>query len=254
MLTFLNLGRQGRMANMLFQVAGVVGIAIKSGQDYAFPLMINYDHRDRFKSDEDIDIYKYFKNSLPLLQNAEGFSNYEVKWGYQDIRLPSGNHSLFGFMQSEKYFAHCEDLIRHYFELKEPAQKMNIPEGSVAVHVRRTDYDGAFHLHLQKHYYDDAFKRLPQDHGNIYVFSDDPEKAKQLFDRQVTFVTGQHYMTDLYNMTECTHFIIANSAFSWWGAYLSKKQGKVVVAPRAWFGYNAGITSDDMYCSNWIIM
>jgi hypothetical protein len=94
-------------------------------------------------------------------------------------------------------------------------------------------------------YYRQALAAVQQRAGTVrpFVFSDDPAYARRLFADvpAALFVSGDHRdpTEDLHLMAACSHHIIANSSFSWWGAWLGKKAGQVVVAPKPWFDWPA---------------
>lgn len=241
MLTFSKIGRYGRIGNQMSQIAGTIGIAERMGYDYGFPYWMNYDHLERFGFSEDIDIQKWFANPLPL---SEGdFTPYHVKWGYHEVSPPDGS-DIHGHMQSERYFLHCEDKIRHYFEFKNKTENKQ----AISVHYRGGDYGGDYHPRCSPEYYREAFKLLPD--LEVFIFSDSPDEAKQVIGRG-TVIEGNHSMVDMELMSRCSHHIIANSTFSWWGAWLS---GGQVIAPRRWFGPAAKLITTDIYCKNWIII
>ena len=239
MITNLSVGRYGRFANMLFQIAAVVGIARKSNQSYGFPPLFNYDHRERFGSTEDIDIEKHFAQPFPRLDRPpSAFIERPYAFGYHDIYLPSGDWALSGHFQSERYFAHCITEVRQLLTMKdEPAM---MPE--VAVHVRRGDYDNVYHTHIGADYYAQAIARFP-DNTRFLVFSDDIEAAMGIFrsfgkvpSPEFNFVVNQSYLDDFRMMKRCSHFITANSSFSLMAAILSDAPGKQIICPRNWFG------------------
>lgn len=231
----------------MFEIAGTIGIARKMGYDFAFPEWKNYDHLERFKSHEDIDVQKYFVNPLPVTNQP--LQEFRVPWGYHDVSPPD-NRSLSGHMQSEKYFLHCESEVFHYFQLKELSDRRFEP-GTVAIHLRAGDYGGDYHPIMGRDYYHAAMQYFE---GPFVVFSDDPEKAKQIIGIDAEYIEGNHYMVDFYLMSKCDHFIISNSTFSWWAAWLGRCQDKRVVAPAKWFGPAARISSKDIYCRPWIVL
>ena len=247
MITFLEIGKYGRLGNSMFQIAGTIGLAQKMGYDYAFPEWINYDSRDKFGYTEDANIQRWFKNPLPRLEEYK-FNIYHINWGYHNISVPD-NVSLKGHMQSEKYFKHCSDLIRYYFEFKPLPH--DIKENSIALHIRCGDYGGDYHPICPEEYYRAALDLFPSDY-TVYVFSDEPEVAKHILKGDYIYMEGNHTMEDLYYMTKCDNHIIANSSYSWWGAWLA--QGKRVVAPKRWFGHLARLVTDDIYCIGWEII
>lgn len=250
MVTYLNLGKYGRLGNQMFEIAGTIGLAIKSGHQYGFPLWMNYDHVTRFHSNEDICIQDYFINPLPRPHVGE-YKSFNIRWGYWDITVPD-NATIEGHMQSEKYFKHCAQVIRHYFEMK-PLSNLAIPDNAIAIHVRLGDYDNNYHTRLNMNYYGKALRDFPMNY-KWYVFSDDPMHARKMFGFNAEYIEGNHYMTDFYLMTRFKNFIIGNSTFSWWPAWLSTQPGKVVYAPQNWFGPMAKISPKDIYCDGWKVI
>src|SRR4051812_14455054 len=101
MLTYLNLGNNGRLGNQLFQIAATIGIAMKNDEQYIFkPYGYN----------------KFFKKEIPTGEIIVSKQYNEPFFHYSDVVAKDCN--LHGYFQSEKYFKHCEDLIREYFSLK----------------------------------------------------------------------------------------------------------------------------------------
>lgn len=251
MLTFNKLGRYGRLGNQMFQIASTIGIARKQGYNYGFPAWKNYDHKERFKSDEDIDVQKYFRNPLPEVAPGE-YPEHNIPWGYHNVVCPDGV-SLHGHMQSEKYFDHCADEVYHYFKMKEPeGLDIEIMPGVVAIHLRAGDYGGDYHPVMDMDYYNSAMAVFP-DHPFL-VFSDEIQTCREMFGDRVDYMEANDYMTDFYLMTQCDHFIISNSTYSWWAAWLGRCPGKRVVAPRKWFGPAAKLETKDIYPDNWIVI
>lgn len=257
MLTFTELGKLGRVGNAMFQVASITGIATKHGYDYGFPEWQNYDHRERFLSLEDIHLEKYFKNPLPRIDPQLHFKEIMIDWGYHDLRLPNENLSLYGHMQSEKYFLHCEPLIRNYFDIDPGAfnDKVEISglDKACGIHIRRGDYDNNYHPFCPYTYYEQAMSLFPANTRWV-VFSDDIPKAREIIGSNAEYVSGLYYMHDLYLMTHCQDFIISNSTFSWWGAWLIKNAAKQVISPAGgnWFGPVASITGADIIPESWM--
>ena len=260
MLTFLELGNLGRVGNQMFQIASTIGIAKKHGYAYAFPKWENTDHLIHFNSGENIDMEKYFDNKLPRVENPGVFRKQEVPWGYHDIFLPNENISLHGHMQSEKYFKHCEADIRKVFAFNWSLQYpeyANFPQNIyTGIHLRRGDYVGknAYHPVQGMDYFSKAMAQFPAT-TRFLIFSDDVPAAKEMFGNNVDYAEGNHYMTDMWLMSQCKNFIISNSTFSWWGAWLINNPTKKIIAPAKWFGPEAGDTpTADIYCDGWVII
>lgn len=178
---------------------------------------------------------------------------------------------VIGYYQSEKYFYKYRDIIREELKVtKEPSQqnKVMLQEidrcNAVCVHIRRGDYvsnsKNAALVVCDENYYKRAMNYLAEKVENpvFYVFSDNNEeiawiKANYHFNHEVRYVMlNNPDYEELRLMYHCSHFIIANSTFSWWGAYLSEKQDKLVIAPKIWNrDYRKRI---DTYTENMIAM
>ena len=158
---------------------------------------------------------------------------------------------LFGYWQSEEYFADVKDRIREVFTFREVdranrdlAEEMR-GKNSVSVHIRRGDYvgNGLYDCCCTEEYYRNAIRHLQTslDAPVFYVFSDDPAWSAKFFGSlDVRFETvdlnrGKNSFQDMFLMSQCRHNIIANSSFSWWGAYLNGNASKIVAAPKRWF-------------------
>jgi hypothetical protein len=172
---------------------------------------------------------------------------------FEDLRLPSGVRALYlsGYWQTYKYADAVAPQLRKEFLLREPAkgnnqrllEQIEAAPVSVSLHVRRGDYTLAAegNIALPLDYYHRAIDLIRQHFEDpiFFIFSDDIDFARQNLPtgmRQV-FVEGNADFSsheDLRLMAACQHNIIANSSFSWWGAWLNASPEKVVVAPRHW--------------------
>ncbi len=247
MITYLNLGKFGRLGNQMFEIAGTIGLAIRSGHKFGFPPWRNYDHASRFHSDEDICVQDYFVNPLPAVEPGE-YKIITLRWGYWNITVPD-RVTLQGHMQSELYFKKYANIIRHYFEMR-PLSNLVIPDNAIAIHVRLGDYDNAYHPRLGMEYYGRALRDFPMN-SKWYIFSDTISEARKMFGPNAEYVEGNHYMTDFYIMRQFGNFIIGNSTFSWWAAWLSTRPGKIIYAPQNWFGPICKESPRDIYCDGW---
>jgi len=188
---------------------------------------------------------------------------------WPDLRNRGPSCYLMGYWQSEKYFKDCEDLLRADFNFKLPLDEINLEtsmriqgEQCISLHVRRGDY--LTHASTAKilnvcsvDYYRSAIEymaeRIPSPY--FFVFSDDLQWAKQniFVPYPVSYIEGNQgprSYIDMQLMSLCAHQIIANSTFSWWGAWLNKYPEKIVIAPRHWF--NNGMNDSDLIPSNWV--
>ena len=174
---------------------------------------------------------------------------------------------LQGYWQSVKYFEGYENVIREDFQLKRPvsektailADEIAVSQ-SVCIHVRRGDYVGnSVHDIVPFSYYARAFSMLSEKAkiDRAYVFSDDIEWCKSNLSIGVPMVfVGREYSGSkneehMYLMSKCKHFIIPNSTFSWWAAWLAGNPGKVVVAPKLWYADDTVDTST-LTPSSWV--
>jgi hypothetical protein len=86
-------------------------------------------------------------------------------------------------------------------------------------------------------------------------FSDDPTKCKELFSKKnITYLNLEKDYLDMYAMSYCANNIIANSSFSWWGAWLNRNKNKKIVAPKIWFGPKGPQDYQDIYCNEWKVI
>ena len=170
------------------------------------------------------------------------------------------NVDLYGCYQSPKYFEHIKDEIKNDFKFSDEVESLcnemyESISGKkvVSLHIRRTDYTVNNNHPLQPiSYYENALKLFDKN-VQILVFSDDPKWCQEqgLFaDDSVMISEGNDADIDLCLMTKCDYHIIANSSFSWWGAWLGDSEK--VVAPKNWFADScAGKSVKDMEFSDW---
>ena len=172
-----------------------------------------------------------------------------------DARLltASGDCRLEGYWQDERYFSDIAPLIRQEFTLREEMDDRSratlrriMGSPSAFIHVRRTDYlDPAYRGFFgtcTPEYYRAGLAILRDRYGsrlNIFAFSDEPDWVRAHFadipGLQVIDWNGAQPAHDLMLMRSCDHAIVANSTFSWWGAWLGERPGRSIIAPRIWF-------------------
>jgi len=168
-----------------------------------------------------------------------------------------------GYWQSEKYFKNIRNILLNDFHFPDIEDEQNIQIlrqiqdcASISIHIRRGDYVNGFPL-LTKEYYAKAIQYFQNKYldAMFFVFSNDMEWAKENIQfRQGFFVdwnVGKNSWKDMFLMTQCKHNIIANSSFSWWGAWLNENEGQEVIVPSIWL-YHA--ETPDIYCEGWKII
>jgi len=186
----------------------------------------------------------------------------------EQFKVLSDNTHLTGFWQSELYFADIEEILREDLNIKQ--EYLNgietylslINNGiSVSLHVRRGDYVNLksasdFHGVCGLDHYAAALRLMNEKHKNlnVFVFSDDIAWCKEnlmIPNDNKHYVSTDSAVKDLYLMQKCNHHIIANSSFSWWGAWLNPRKEKTIIAPGKWFNDSA-INTKDIIPHSWI--
>ena len=185
------------------------------------------------------------------------------------LSLPDNTY-LNGYWQTEKYFSSIETTIRQEYSFKDKPDSMNElmlekigQDNSVSLHIRRGDYitspvASTHHGVCSLEYYQKAVERIQEANPSlhIFVFSDDITWAKEnlKFEHKMTFADhnlGNKHYEDLRLMSHCQHHILANSTFSWWGAWLNTNPNKIVIAPKKWFQISDRNTTD-LIPADWI--
>lgn len=168
-----------------------------------------------------------------------------------------GDIYLEGWLQNEKYFKNVRHIILNDYQLKNGLRDQNMEclyrikkTESVSLHIRRGEYVVNKHFDvLPLEYYYKAIDYIKLNTGNpdIFIFTDDPDWVLNNFKNikeynlvssnsdKASFYHTQYDYEDLCLMKHCKHHIIANSTFSWWGAWLSDNPNKIIIAPQKWF-------------------
>ena len=264
-IAFNHLGKLGQLGNQMFQYAATKGVASKLDVPFMIP-----NHRQVF--DDGIGnrytilLFNAFKLTSASLLGTLRTENYVQESGFtfnKDLFKinKTENSSLYGFFQTEKYFKHIEKEIRNDFTFKDEIKDecddlIKQFTNPIALHIRRGDFvwNNKNHPPLSLDYYKSALDLFDSDR-EVIIFSDDTEwcKEQELFeDDRFAVAEGGDQFYDLCLMSMCDDFIIANSTFSWWGAWLANR-GKVV-APKNWFGETLGHDTKDLYCKGWTVL
>lgn len=261
-VTYSELGKNGRFANQILQITGTISYAIDNGLGVVFPKW---------------EYSKWFKEELP-----EGYLPDAIKvpvsFHYAPITKHYGKdiNLCYGHMQSWKYFFHNWHMMKDYLTLKEEhLHYIYLKYGGIlqhkhtcAIHVRRTDYTTPtnlqYHGVMDMMYYDLAITELYEkkdlEHVHFIICSDDPQWCKDNFYLpNQTIVEGEENVIDLFLMSFCNNLIIANSSFSLCSAYFRRLNFPYsksrVVAPKNWFiGKDAPQITKDIYCDDWIVI
>ena len=204
-----------------------------------------------------------------LFMTTKCIFNETMEYSFDERVFEQENSLLIGTWQCFKYFETQEDLIREVFNFKKPIDPLNLKlskeiksVNAIAVHVRRGDFlnPGMSNRRIiidLKDYYQNAFDIMNNTVENpvFYVFSDEISGAKQnLKGENVKFIShnsGSNSYLDMYLMSLCKHFVIANSTFSWWAAWLAENKKKKVIIPSPWI---KGSKCKGLYPKDWIVL
>lgn len=241
----------GRTGNMMFQAAAALGYAKK--------------HRCQWGVQRNLREVPHFLEMFPNVPVLDGeFSRYNrtdpSQFGYDD--MPRFNHdtTLVGFFQSIKYFEHCQEEVKNVFKMI----GNNVFKDHCSIHIRLGDYvtySNSFPP-ITEEYVSQAIRYIMDKSGvnKFIIFSDEIQKAKNLFanhkgqllEFKFCYETDEHQ--SLSTMASCSHHIIANSTFSWWGAFLGHNPDKIIVSPHYenWFGPGfTGSAPKDLIPEGW---
>ena len=269
MLTFNRIGHYGRLGNQMFQYASLLGIAKNRGLDYGIRYANKNDvvFANPLVGKEKLDLFDAF-GELSARDSTDITPAYVLQEEKHEFDKRIFNDvpdrcDLTGYFQTEKYFANFKDEVKKDFtfrkeivkDCKRVMREIDTDRPLVSIHVRRGDYTQLqdFHPLCPVEYYLNSLKIVGSDHYPV-VFSDDIEWCKSnLKLDEAYYCDDNDQFVDMCLMSMCDSNIIANSSFSWWGAWLNDNENKTVVAPSQWFGSKlADKNTDDIYCEGWI--
>jgi hypothetical protein len=230
MITFSKLEKKGHLGNQLFQIASTMGIAIKNNQEFCYP-------RWSYNAS--------FIKSLPLLQNLEWIALKEKQFHYDTVELDAENYDLEGWFQSEKYFD--INAVKSYFQFESSLlanlkikYKDAFAKKTILISIRRGDFvDHPDYFQLPIQYYIQALiSNFPDwNNSSLIILSDDIEYCKYHFSflENAFFANQLSAIEQLALSSICDDFIISNSTFSWWCAWLGEKENSKVIRPLHYF-------------------
>jgi hypothetical protein len=250
------IGNLGNIGNQMFQYASLQGIAYHRGLDWKIPPKNNFGKNYSLLKSNIYDCFYLDLNIDEHIGVLIGETRAESKHGFdQDLfeNCPD-DVNISGYLQSYKYFDAIKNKIRRDFTFLPSSVEVIPQKNTLSIHVRRTDYLSLsqYHTNLTNEYYSAALDIIG-DFSEAIVFSDDIDWCKTLpIFEGFTFSLGDSY-TDLQLMSKCDKHIIANSSFSWWGAWLSGSDN--VVAPKEWFGPALpDHDTDGYYLPSWTVI
>ena len=265
---------RGGLGNQMFQYAMARSLAVRLDTDLKLDLTHYHDtsfrafelgvFRLRFEEATTREIDLYPVHNIPLLRKLRrkltGIGrprHFFPETGLQyhpEVWSLHPDTYLKGYWHHAQYFEGITDIIREEFSFAHPLRERNRhyldnieTTNSISLHVRRGDYVSnkavlALNGVCSPEYYREAVRTIAQqvDNPHFFVFSDDPDwvRTNLPIDHPSTIVegnTGEFGYEDLHLMSRCRHQVIANSTFSWWGAWLNPNPDKLVIAPGRWY-------------------
>lgn len=271
----------GGHSNQMFQYAAARSLAIKHNTK----LKMDLSWFDSIAPGDTSRVYElgtyniqesYYAPSLSfkLLSKIGYIKRYSEPHFHYDPKINEVGSNMYieGYFQSWKYFSEIRDVIIRDFSFKNEAQGANravlkrikADPYAVSLHIRRGDYvtnesASSFHGLKDMDYYSTALKEIKKKvkKPNVYVISNDPKWCKKNLDLGVptTIIDNNDDITggaeDMRLMRACKHNIMANSSFSWWGAWLNENPDKIVIAPKQWFN-DPTVDTSDLIPEEWI--
>ncbi len=278
----------GGLGNQLFQYAAAQALAMKQQTEVYFDItnfkqdllrkyaLTPFAFTQHFASEPIIEKMKYISQTWldKLKRKTKEHSPQWIKEKHfqfdPSFLTLQNNVYLDGYWQSERYFKTEQSTLRNNLQIITPLNQTNHDIlktikscQSVSIHIRRTDYisnstTNSYHGTCEPDYYALAMKYIANtlSHPNCFVFSDDMTWTKQHihFPFPTTYINHnnpEHGHEDLRLMSHCNAHIIANSSFSWWGAWLNPKPDKIVITPKHWFN-KADLNTADLIPDEWI--
>lgn len=245
--------------------------------NYLFQIATTYAHSLRYNKKFICDVsdvmsphnsYNFYLDNIlrkiEFINLNQSYRTYqETNFTYNEIPNFDFDAKLVGYFQSEKYFLEYRKEILNLFEIDEKTQYIIqqkysdiLKLDSCSLHVRRGDFINLqnFHSVQTVDYYKKSVEIMGEDKFYL-IFSDDIDWCinNLNFIKNKIFITNNFDYVDLYLMSFCKNNIIANSTFSWWGAWMNPNPDKKVISPLNWFGIsNSHLNTVDLYCKKWI--
>lgn len=228
----------------------------------------NYASREMVSKMSNKDFNKFHRILNRLFKFKKRTHYKDICIGYNEKALLQSNIYLDGYWQSEEYFKDIKSKIRETFFLEinnniqnEIVKKKILSSISVSIHIRRIDYaDSPLYnnictLEYYEHSINYIIAKLGKENLEFFIFSDDNDWVKKnLFVENAIYIdwniNSNDYM-DMQLMARCKHNIIANSSFSWWGAWLNDNPNKIVICPSKWTN-NKNINLKKIVPDEWI--
>ena len=238
---------EGQLGNQLFQIATAYAYSLDHNIPLLIPDLVNRSGWNIRSNAERLFLHKIAHHSLP--EDSPSLKWHEPHFYFH--RIPKAEKiELSGYFQCEKYFIHHRQKILELFEppvgMKEKILEkypiLSSDKLTVGIQIRdyRPEYPGGdYHPTYGRDYYARAVEHFPLD-AIFIVTSNSPQLARECISdlrENVIYLDEGDYIEEFYILVQCKSFIISNSSFGWWAAWLSTEEGKKIVAPRPWFAH-----------------
>ena len=248
---------QGRTGNIMFQIAHAYVKSLEHNRQFVVP------SEESSTKHLEKGLFRKFDFRIEKIPDAAEAKHIWGPFTFGNYPAPADDQPTVyaGWYQSEKFFGKYKEVIRDVFSpphefIKKALTDFPVLTNSVVavINIRRGDYltQPRRHPVVTLPYIQEAIKRLPK-HDVILVVSDDIAWCKEnIKESNIVFAEKYFDQEALWLLSLCDHYIISNSTFSWWGAYLSRNPNKVVVSPSTWFGPDVAENPQDIWCDGWI--
>lgn len=244
---------QGGVGNQFFQIATTHALALRNNDISGFDLESCHTPNQGYSSN------KYRSSVLSKINDVNGYKfkhiYNEPTFSYKEL-LYNKDLCLVGYFQSEKYFNDYKEEVIDLFFIENIEINPELKNKTLtSIHVRRGDYlnHPSYHPVCSIDYYKEAMSLIGD--SNFIFVSDDMNWVKENFKGDNIFYSdSDDELTDLSVIVNADHNIIANSSFSWWGAYLNRNKDKKIIAPKIWFGESGPKDTQDIIPYDWIVI
>jgi hypothetical protein len=266
----------GGLGNQLFQIFATISNAIRTKQRFTFlyseSLGANGDTiRSTYWKNLFVRLKPFLTNFLPQPMNIIR----EESFCYKQPNVPTeGNNCIVGYFQSYKYFEDNYETICKMIGIQKLKNDYPVQEHTISLHFRIGDYKKVQHFHpiMPFEYYTNSISHILCESTESYdgttptykilyfCENQDIDDVDIILDRlkteypTIVFTKASNDIADwgqMLTMSNCQHNIIANSSFSWWGAYFNNNPNKIVCYPSTWFGECAGNNTIDLCPREW---
>lgn len=253
----------GGLGNQLFQIFATIAYSIEHNIDFLFEYSANLGKRRTYWDTLLSSISDHVITSIPPTTLVNQGTH-----GFVELPAPKENITLNGYFQSFKFFDHHLKTILKMLDVEKIQKKYSFQQNSISLHFRRGDYKDLPDCHpiMGIDYYANALNYillLDECPFTVYYYCEEEDlesvekdvaTLKNEFRDKTVFVRHleETDWEEMLSMSCCKHHIIANSSFSWWGAYLNQNSEKIVCYPSVWFGPLIHENTDSMFPEKWI--